>query len=323
MLTPFAAGRTNHAMLPRRRGTQQRGAQVRPVLKRAAEAAAEIPALARDACRRVTGAGAGALAAAAAGLSGFKAGLDWSSVDPTKYLYAGTRGESRGMLEAQRVWEAIPEQIRMGGPGRTADYLADKDWSHIVSHSEGGSNAVSNGLWEGAGLNRARGAERMTAAEIEAAQQLAGSEAFQAVLGEMAGAAVNGALVGAVVVAVLAVTEESLRFQRGELDEARMWRAIGLRIAKAAIAGAAVAGLVTAVAMVFPVLLKVLAPLVVGLAVLGFAVYGKRLAKAGAGWYEVWKHQQPLRPLAVQRWLGELGDKLASAYAALPRTLRS
>ena len=305
-------------MLPRRRSEQQRGTQVRRVLKRAAEAAAEIPALARDASGRVTGAGAGALATAAAGLSEFKAGLDWSSVDPTKYLYAGTRGESRGMLEAQRVWETIPEQIRMGGPERTADYLVDKDWSHIVPHSEGGGNAASDGLWEDAGLNRARGAERMTAAEIEAAQQLAGSEAFQAALGEMANAAVKGALAGAAVAAVLAVLEEALKFQRGELDEAGMWDAIGLRIAKAGIAGAAVAGLVTAVAVAFPALLRVLAPLVVGLAVLGFAVYGKRLVKAGAGWYEVWKCKQPLRPLAVQCWLGELGDKLASAYAALP-----
>lgn len=51
-------------------------------------------------------------------------------------------------------------------------------------------------------------------------------------------------------------------------------------------------------------------------------VYGKRLAKAGAGWYEVWKRKQPLRPSAVQCWLGELGDKLASAYAALPALRR-
>ena len=186
------------------------------------------------------------------------------------------------MLQAQRVWETIPEQIRMGGPERTADYLADKDWSHVVAHSEGGSNAGSNGLWEKAGLNRARGAERMTTAEIEAAQQLAGSEPFQAALGEMANAAVKGGVAGAAVAAVLAVLEEALRFQRGELDEAGMWHAIGLRIAKAGIAGAAVAGLVTAIAMAFPTLLRVLAPLLVVLAVLGFAVYGKRLVKAGA-----------------------------------------
>ena len=207
---------------------------------------------------------AGALATAAAGLSEFNAGLDWSSVDPTKYLYAGTPGESRGMLEAQRVWETIPERIRMGGQERTAGYLADKDWSRVVPHSEGGSNAASNGLWEKAGLNRARGAERTTTAEVEAAQQLAGSKAFQAALGEMANAAVKGGSAGAAVAAVVAVLEEALRFQRGELDEAGMGHALGLRIAKAGIAGAAVAGLVTANAMALPTLLKVLAPLLVG-----------------------------------------------------------
>lgn len=291
--------------------------------KRVADAAREVPPRAREAAKKATGAGASAAATAAAGLTEFKAGLDWSAVDPVKYLYAGTRGESRGMLEAQRVWETIPEQIRMGGLEATNDYLADRDWSHIVAHSEGGSNTASNGVWEEASLNRARGATQMTAAEIEAAQTLAGSEAFQAALSEMADAAVTGGLAAAAVAAVLAVTEEALRFQRDELDEAGMWRAIGSRIAKAGVAGAAVAGLITAVAMAFPALLKVLAPLAVGLAVLGFAVYGKRLAKAGVGWYEQWKSEQPLRPLAVQCWLGELGDKMAAAYAALPALRRT
>ena len=112
--------------------------------------------------------------------------------------------------------------------------------------------AEANGLWETASLNRARGGERMTTAEIEAARPLAGSEAFQAAVGEMANAALTGGLATAAVSVVLAVTEEALRFQRGEIDEAGMWRVIGTRIAKAGVASAAVAGLVTTVAMAFP-----------------------------------------------------------------------
>ena len=65
------------------------------------------------------------------------------------------------MEEAQRVWETIPEQVRMGGPESTADYLAGKDWSHIVAHGEGGSDLASNGVWEDASLNRSRGATDM------------------------------------------------------------------------------------------------------------------------------------------------------------------
>ncbi|MCY4506978.1 MAG: hypothetical protein OXG35_08470 [Acidobacteria bacterium] len=293
---------------------------------RARDGAGKASRLVRDGAKRASGAGAaakkvsGAVAAAVAttgaSLAELKSGLDWSAVDPTKYVYAGTRGESRGMLEAQRVWETIPEQVRMGGPEATADYLADKDWSHVVAHSEGGSNLASNGVWEDASLNRARGAVQMTVAEIDAAQQLAGSEAFQVALGEMADASVTGGLAAGAVTAVLAVTEEALRFQRREIDEAGMWRAIGLRIAKAAVVGAAVAGLITAVAMAFPALLPVLWWLMVPLAVLGFAVYGKRLAMAGAGWYELWKSDQPLRPLAVKCWLGDLGDKLRARVEA-------
>ena len=281
----------------------------------ATKAATKAAGLAGDAAARASGAAAAAVTTAAAGLTDLAAGLDWSAVDPTKYLYAGTRGSSRSMEEAQRVWETIPEQVRMGGPESTADYLAGKDWSHIVAHGEGGSDLASNGVWEDASLNRSRGATDMTAAELEAAQQVAKSEAFRATVAEIADSAVTGGAAAAALAAVLAVTEEALRFQQGEIDEPEMWRVIGLRIGKAGVAGAAVAGLITAVAMVFPALLAVLGWLVMPLAVLGFAVYGKQLLSAGSDWYEFWKSEAPLRPLAIQCWLGELGDKLAAAYA--------
>ena len=43
-------------------------------------------------------------------LSRFRDNLDWSnpSIDHRKFLYAGTRGVSRGMEEARRAWETIP-----------------------------------------------------------------------------------------------------------------------------------------------------------------------------------------------------------------------
>ena len=49
-------------------------------------------------------------------LAGFAENLDWSTIDPTQYLYAGTRGVSRGLEEARLVWESIPERLRALGP---------------------------------------------------------------------------------------------------------------------------------------------------------------------------------------------------------------
>ena len=138
-------------------------------------------------------------------LSRFSLNLDWANVNPTKYLYAGTRGSSRSLVEAQRVWETIPEQIRAAGPETTAKYLEGKDWSHIRAYSEGGSHSAANGLFENASVNRARGSDRMTPRELEAAQQVLKSNAFHATLLETAKCAMEGALTAAAIAAVIRV----------------------------------------------------------------------------------------------------------------------
>ena len=156
-------------------------------------------------------------------LSRFSLNLDWANVDPTKYLYAGTRGTSRGLVEAQRVWETIPEQIRAKGPEATAKYLEGKDWSHIQPYSEGGSHSASNGLFEEASLNRARGSDRMTPGELEAAQRVLKSNAFHATLLETARCAMEGALTAAAIAAVMAVLEYGLQYQRREISEDELY----------------------------------------------------------------------------------------------------
>ena len=81
-------------------------------------------------------------------LTGFAENLDWSTIDPTRYLYAGTRGVSRGLEEARLVWESIPEQLRALGPEEVAKRLDGFDWSHIVPYSKGGGNEAANGIFE-------------------------------------------------------------------------------------------------------------------------------------------------------------------------------
>ena len=82
-----------------------------------------------------------------------------------------------------------------------------------------------------------------------------------------------------------------------------MYAAIGREIAVAGITGAAIGGLAVAAALAFPALLPAMTVIAVPLMVLGFAVVGVRLVKAGRGWYQVWVEGQPLRPLAIHHWI--------------------
>lgn len=252
-------------------------------------------------------------------LSRFSLNLDWANVDPTKYLYAGTRGSSRGLTEAQRVWETIPEPIRTAGPESTAKHLGGKDWSHIYAYSEGGSHKASNGLFEEASLNRARGSDQMTPKELEAAQRVLKSNAFHATLLETAKCAMEGALTAAAIAAVMAVLEYGLQYQRREITEEELYRAIGKSIMAAGISGAAVSGLLAAMAMAFPATVPVISSLLIPLMVIGFSVLGFRLARLGKGWYEVYLSEQPLRPLALQYWLAEQARATANYIGTLAR----
>ena len=252
-------------------------------------------------------------------LSRFSLNLDWANLDPTKYLYAGTRGTSRGLVEAQRVWETIPEQIRIAGPEATAKYLEGKDWSHIRAYSEGGSHSASNGLFENSSVNRARGSDLMTPRELEAAQRVLQSDAFHATLLETAKCALEGALTAAAIAAVMAVLEYGLQYQRREITEGELYRAIGKSIMAAGISGAAVSGLLAALAMAFPATVPVMSFLLVPLMVIGFSVLGLRLARLGKGWYEVYLSEQPLRPLALQYWLANQARATANYVGTLAR----
>lgn len=215
--------------------------------------------------------------------------LDWSTINPGKYLYAGTRGISRGMEEARLVWESLPERLRALGPEEVSKRLDGFDWSHIVPHGQGGGNEASNGTFELASLNRSRGAERMTTAEVQAAQQVLSEQAFQAVLLETASQVFTGAVAGAAVGCVLASLEQGLEYQRGNITRDEMFQRIGRGVVWNAGFGAAVSGVMAIVALAFPALIPLAAPLMIPLAVLGFCAVGGKIIHFGKEWHELLK----------------------------------
>ena len=229
----------------------------------------------------------GGLAVGQNALSTFVANLNWANVDPAKYLYAGAHGISRGMEEAHRVWQTIPESLRAAGPDAVAKHLAELDWSHIVPFSAGGSSDASNGIFELAGLNRARGARTMTAKEIRAAQQVLQGKAFSASLSATASRMFTGAVVAAAAGCVLAILEHGLEWQQGRIDRDEMYQRIARETGRSAGCGAAVSGLMVAVALAFPPIIPLAAQLMLPLAVMGFFVTGHKVVRIGIGWFEV------------------------------------
>ena len=234
--------------------------------------------------------GAAGIGVASDALAGYAENLDWSAIDPTKYLYAGTRGANRGIEEARLVWESIPEQLRALGPEEMAKRLDGFDWSHIVAHSKGGGHEAANGIFETASLNRSRGAEQMTAAEIEAASKVLTETAFVAALEDVAQKMLGGALAGAAVSCVISVLEAGLDYQRGDITREEMYRRIGNDVAKSAGVSSAVSGIIAFAALAFPALIPLAAPLMMPLAALAICIVGGKVVRLGKGWYEL--HQE-------------------------------
>ena len=222
-------------------------------------------------------------------LARFTENLDWSTIDPTRYLYAGTRGVSRSLEEARLVWESIPEQLRALGPEEVGKRLDGFDWSHIVPRSKGGGNESANGIFEFAGLNRSRGAEQMTGTEIEAAAKVLSEAAFAAALEKVASRVFVGAAVGAAVACVVSGLEYGLAYQRGEITREEMYRRLGRAVAVSAGTGAAISGVMAVVALAFPALIPLAAPLIMPLAVLGFCAVGGKIVRLGKGWYQLYR----------------------------------
>ena len=250
----------------------------------------------------VAGAAAG-LGVAHGALTDFADNLDWSTVLETapadylnRFVTAGTYGVDRTLEQARSVWETLPEQLRAMGPEEVSRHLwgaespADRfDWSHIVPHSDGGSNGAANGIFEIASLNRSRGGELMKPQEYEAAVTVLSDTAFEAALVETASQVLSGAVVGAAVGCVLSCLEHGLEYQRGEISRDEMYRRIGRAVAKSATVGASVAGVLAVVALAFPGIIPLAAPLVGPLAILGFCAVGGKVVRLGKGWYEVYR----------------------------------
>ena len=197
--------------------------------------------------------------------------------------------ECRGFPKGKGIWEAIPEQIRMGGEKEIRKFLNNKDWSHIVPKSQGGSSTADNGIFELTELNRERGDRPMRPDEIEAARKVIRSDMIRSVLRQTTTAMMKGALAAVILGGLVLCLECGLLYVEGKIS----WREMVEKIVKAsAMAGLyafIVTGLIIGLNMLFPPLLPLLAPVLFVLQIVSLVFLAQYAVAIAQGWWEVLK----------------------------------
>lgn len=180
-----------------------------------------------------------------------------------KFARAGVRQGFRDITEATKVFESIPAQVRAQGTEAVREFCQDKDWSHIIAHSKGGSSKASNGIFEHFQINRARGGRNMTPEELAAARSVLHQAAFRATVTQVASAMTKGALIGAAVELVFSILENSLLYAEGKITQGELLDTVKDATVKAGITGAVVTALLVALCLIFPPIAVLLASEVV------------------------------------------------------------
>ncbi|MDE0431525.1 MAG: hypothetical protein OXH98_17320 [Caldilineaceae bacterium] len=198
-------------------------------------------------------------------------------------------GDCRGFTKGKGIWETIPEQIRMGGEKELRRFLSNKDWSHIVPKSEGGSSDPDNGIFELTEENRKRGGRRMTSEEIEAARKVIRSDMIKSVLRQTTTTMVKGGLAAVVLGALVLCLECGLLYVEGKISWKEMTDKIVKGSAMAGLSAFIVTGLIIGLNMLFPPLLPLLAPVLFVLQIVSLVFMAQYAVKIAQGWWEVLK----------------------------------
>ena len=188
------------------------------------------------------------------------------------YKRAGSA--SRDLAGAQEIWDTIPLRIRMAGPAALLEFHRDRDWSHFIPRSVGGSDSANSGIFENSIINRARGAVPMSAEEIALATKALESVDLRYAVTLAARSVVAGGLAATVVEGVYAVMEHGLQYYDGDISRAELYVQVWERLSTGGLTAAAIVGIVTGLTILFPALLSVIGALALPLAVVNFVFIG-------------------------------------------------
>lgn len=132
-------------------------------------------------------------------------------------------GIGRSEIQVQQMLDKIPPSQRAGVDSQSAadsvkDYLQNKDASHIIPHSKGGSSHPDNIKWEDAATNRARGSQQMTRHDEFGINVQAQLDNVAGALKAGLEAAPRGAAIGALTTVPFSILSNSLACERGEIS---------------------------------------------------------------------------------------------------------
>jgi hypothetical protein len=198
--------------------------------------------------------------------------------------YRRAGGAYRDIPGAEAIWKTIPSNIRMAGPAALRQFHSDRDWSHFIPRSAGGSDSANNGIFENAVINRARGASTMSAEEISLATRVLESVDLRYAVTLAARSVVAGGLAATVVEGVFAVMEHGLKYYDGEINRTELYVQVWERLSAGGLTAIAIVGIVMGLAILFPALLSVLGALAIPLAVVNFILIGYRFYNLAREW---------------------------------------
>ena len=234
--------------------------------------------------------GVGSLWVAGHVVNSFARNLNYANLpDNLKNYFRCAGSECRGIPKGKGIWETIPEEIRMGGESEIKRFLKDKDWSHIIPKSQGGSSTADNGIFELTELNRRRGDRPMTPDEIEAARKVIKSDMIRSVLRQTTSAMAKGALAAVIMGGMLLCLECGLQYAEGKITWEQMVKKIVRASALAGISAFIVTGLIVGLNILFPPLIPMLAPALFVLQIVSLVFLAHYALEIAEGWWEVLK----------------------------------
>ena len=217
---------------------------------------------------------------------GWLQNLDFNMLPQDLIRYYQRAGAAyRDFEGAKAIWETIPTPTRMSGVDALREFHASRDWSHIIPRSLGGGDSASEGIFENASLNRARGDATMTRAELDLARSALNSEALRHAVEQAAKVAVASGLVAAVVEGVFATMEEGLNCFDGKITKSEFYARVLKRMGKSVARAIVISGLIVGLVTVFPVLIPVLNLLALPMAIVSFTLLGVRFYRLSKAWY--------------------------------------
>ena len=175
-----------------------------------------------------------------------------------------------GDIDPSKLFDLIPDGVKLMQES-VMDFIETHDVSHIISVKNAPAKAgdVDNVIFEVASLNRARGADNMTATEFSAAEFNSTIIGIERGLEAAVGSVSRGVLFGALLEIPVTCIENALHVKnnRKSVEDACVDAAkdVGIRAGSAGVAAAAFTGL--------GLLGVSLAPVVVPLAIVGSAMY--------------------------------------------------